>query len=45
MRRASVILPLLGSLGFFAYFYPILSAAPLAGEMAFLQWAWLPGWR
>ncbi|OBX20566.1 hypothetical protein A9995_02330 [Erythrobacter sp. QSSC1-22B] len=44
-RRWLAVLPLVGSLGFFVYFYPILSAAPLAGEMAFLQWAWLPGWR
>lgn len=29
----------------FAYFYPILSAAPLDGEMAFLRWAWGEGWR
>lgn len=43
--RWFALAPLVGSLGFFVYFYPILSAAPLAGEMAFLQWAWLPGWR
>ena len=36
---------LAGSLGFFAFFYPILSAWPLAGEMSFLDWAWLEGWR
>ena len=28
----------------FAYFYPILSAAPLAGKSAFIWWSWLPGW-
>ncbi|MBU0669680.1 MAG: phospholipid carrier-dependent glycosyltransferase [Alphaproteobacteria bacterium] len=44
-RRWLALLPLAGSLGFFVYFYPILSAAPLTGDMAFLQWAWLPGWR
>lgn len=44
-RRWLALLPLVGSAAFFVYFYPILSAAPLAGEMAFLQWAWLPGWR
>ena len=35
----------LGSAGLFAYFYPILTAAPLDGEMAFLEWAWIDGWR
>tara|TARA_R110002072_G_scaffold15856_28_gene62820 strand:+ start:1756 stop:3042 length:1287 start_codon:yes stop_codon:yes gene_type:complete len=44
-RRWPALLPLAGSLAFFIYFFPILSAAPLDGEMAFLQWAWLPGWR
>ncbi|GAA0275944.1 phospholipid carrier-dependent glycosyltransferase [Alteraurantiacibacter aestuarii] len=34
-----------GSAALFAWFYPILTAAPLDGEMAFLRWAWLPGWR
>ena len=29
---------------FFAYFYPILSAAPLPGVAAFRYWAWLPSW-
>ena len=29
----------------FAWFYPILTAAPLDGEMAFLDWAWLESWR
>lgn len=31
--------------GLFVYFYPILSAAPLAGPMSFLNWAWLESWR
>lgn len=35
----------LGSLGLFAWFYPILTAAPLAGEQSFLDYAWLAGWR
>ncbi len=43
--RWFAVLPLTGSLGFFVYFYPILSAAPLESEMAFLRWAWLPGWH
>ncbi|PVX29762.1 phospholipid carrier-dependent glycosyltransferase [Sphingomonas pokkalii] len=29
----------------FGYFYPILSAAPLDGPMAFAHWTWFPGWR
>ena len=36
---------MLGSGGLFAYFYPILTAAPLAGEQSFLRWAWLASWR
>ncbi|MXO71378.1 phospholipid carrier-dependent glycosyltransferase [Alteraurantiacibacter buctensis] len=35
----------LGSTGVFVWFYPILTAAPLAGEQAFLDYAWLVGWR
>jgi dolichyl-phosphate-mannose--protein O-mannosyl transferase len=34
-----------GSLGLFAWFYPILSAAALAGEQSFLDYAWVEGWR
>ena len=30
--------------GMFVYFYPILSAAPLAGERSFLRWMWLRSW-
>jgi dolichyl-phosphate-mannose--protein O-mannosyl transferase len=29
----------------FAWFYPILSAAPLDGELSFQTWMWLDGWR
>jgi len=29
----------------FAYFLPILTAAPLDDPDAFLRWAWIPGWR
>jgi dolichyl-phosphate-mannose--protein O-mannosyl transferase len=36
---------LAGSAGFFAWFFPILTAAPLAGEMSFLDYAWLESWR
>ncbi len=35
----------LGSVGLFAYFYPILTAAELEGEMSFLDYAWLMSWR
>jgi hypothetical protein len=35
----------LGSVALFAWFYPILTAAPLAGEQSFLDYAWLVGWR
>ena len=35
----------LGALGFFAYWYPILTAAPLASDQDFLRWAWTDGWR
>lgn len=35
----------LGSTGLFVWFYPILTAAPLAGEQSFLDYAWLVGWR
>jgi dolichyl-phosphate-mannose-protein mannosyltransferase len=34
-----------GSAVLFAWFYPILTAAPLAGEQSFLDYAWLEGWR
>jgi dolichyl-phosphate-mannose-protein mannosyltransferase len=34
-----------GSLGLFAWFYPILTAAPLADDQAFLDYAWSGGWR
>ena len=30
--------------GLFVYFFPIISAAPLDGPMAFRRWMWLPGW-
>lgn len=35
----------LGALGFFAYWYPILTAAPLDDDQGFLMWAWSAGWR
>lgn len=36
---------LAGSVGVFAYFYPIISAAELDGEQAFNFWMWRDGWR
>lgn len=36
---------LAGSLGLFAFFWPILTAAPLDGAGAFTRWTWLDGWR
>ena len=45
-RRWMALTPLVGSVALFAYFYPILSAAPLAGgKMAFAEWMWLNRWR
>ncbi|WAT17924.1 glycosyltransferase family 39 protein [Aurantiacibacter sp. MUD11] len=35
----------LGSLGFFLYWFPILTAAPLDDPQDFLKWAWTTGWR
>lgn len=34
-----------GSAALFVWFYPILTAAALAGEQAFLDYAWIEGWR
>lgn len=36
---------LLASAALFAWFYPILSAAPLEGRHSFAFWMWLDGWR
>lgn len=33
------------SAALFVYFYPILSAAPLADAQSFTAWTWLDGWR
>lgn len=32
------------TLGLFAYFWPVLSAAPLAGPGAFAHWTWFDSW-
>lgn len=34
-----------GACAAFAFWFPILSAAPLDGGQAFLDWAWTEGWR
>ncbi len=45
LRAASLAL-LLGPFALFAWFWPILSAAPLAGgRNAFVEWMWLDSWR
>ncbi len=36
---------LTGSIAMFAWFYPILSSAPLEGPRAFEHWMWLDSWR
>jgi dolichyl-phosphate-mannose--protein O-mannosyl transferase len=44
-RRMLVLAVLGGSMALFAVFWPILTAAPLAGPESFEFWAWLPSWR
>lgn len=44
-RRVIPLLVLAASGALFAGFYPILSAAPLAGRMSFAHWMWLDSWR
>lgn len=39
------LLILAGAGAFFAYFYPIMNAWPLASERSFMTWAWFTGWR
>jgi len=34
-----------GAVGLFAYWFPVLTAAPLAGDQEFLRWAWILSWR
>jgi dolichyl-phosphate-mannose--protein O-mannosyl transferase len=36
---------LAASAGVFAWFYPIISAAPLKGPESFVTWMWIEGWR
>lgn len=44
-RRVVPLLTLAASVALFAWFYPILSAAPLEGPMSFAHWMWLDSWR
>ena len=43
--RTLPLLVLIASAALFAYFWPILTAAPLDGPDAFLRWTWLDSWR
>jgi dolichyl-phosphate-mannose--protein O-mannosyl transferase len=44
-RRGMALGVLAASCALFAYFWPILTAAPLADDKAFLDYAWIPSWR
>lgn len=43
--RKLALAPVIGSALVFAWFYPIVSAAPLKGPNSFAVWTWLPSWR
>ena len=43
--RLPAALVVAGSLGIFAWFYPILSSAKLPGPQSFLTYTWLYSWR
>jgi dolichyl-phosphate-mannose-protein mannosyltransferase len=43
-RRLPLFVPA-ASVALFAFFWPILSAAPLDGPDAFVRWTWLDTWR
>jgi dolichyl-phosphate-mannose--protein O-mannosyl transferase len=43
--RKMAFVPVLASLGMFAWFWPILSAAPLERADSFADWMWLESWR
>jgi dolichyl-phosphate-mannose-protein mannosyltransferase len=43
-ERAASLLLLAGSFGLFAWFWPILSAASLSGNLALEKWMWLDSW-
>lgn len=44
-RRLVPIGTLAASIAMFAWFFPVLTAAPLADEMSFLDYAWIESWR
>ena len=44
-RKTIPLLVLAASVALFAGFWPILSAAPLAGPQSFNHWMWLDSWR
>ena len=44
-KRWLALAPLAIGVALFAWFYPILSAAPLDGKMAFLEYTWLKSWQ
>lgn len=43
--RKTALAPLLASVLLFVWFYPIVSAAPLARPDSFAVWTWLDSWR
>ena len=43
--KRSAWLVLAASVGLFAFFFPILSAMPLDGQMSFQKWVWIDSWR
>ena len=43
--RRTPWLVLIAASALFAFFWPILTAAPLKGEQAFTRWTWLESWR
>jgi dolichyl-phosphate-mannose--protein O-mannosyl transferase len=44
-RRIIPLLVLAGSIAVFVWFWPIISAAPLAGPQSFNHWMLLDSWR
>ncbi|MBO9516645.1 MAG: glycosyltransferase family 39 protein [Porphyrobacter sp.] len=43
--RRTALLTIAASCAVFAFFYPILSAAPLKGRDSYVTWMWLHSWR
>lgn len=44
-RRIVPLGTLAGAIAMFAWFFPVLTAAPLAEERSFLDYAWIESWR